>query len=130
MTSALARFAVRRVLIVYFSDTCGRKRTEVTCKAALESLHCTRTQERTDLAISALKTVFLRSRQKSYLLHAFKFGYNDFGHIVTSPVATLFVGSRRRFCSFTTIVGGFLYSLKCKLGCEAATQTFYHRKVT
>jgi len=52
--------------------------------------------------ISAITTLFRRSRQISYLLRSFEFGYNHFGYTVTSPIATLFVGPRRIYCSFIT----------------------------
>jgi len=51
------------------------------------------------------KTLFLRSRQNSYLLHAFEFGYNDFGRIVISPIASLPVGPAEYF---------FVYNDSCK----------------
>jgi len=43
---------------------------------------------------------------------------NDFGYIVTSPMATLFRGAGRIFCSLITTVASFLYNLRCncKLG--------------
>ena len=83
------------------------------------------------------KTTIIREsyKRKSIVLalnkteNTVEFAYNDFGCIVTSPIASHFVGPRTMFCSFVTTVASFLNSLKCKLGCAAATKTFYHRKV-